>query len=143
MDMNITSGPPETELPTPDPGVLNRIEQAGANLPELSAVVADNPESLFAWAALGEAIEEAGTTVEFQVRAYSAFRIGYHRGLDSLRKNGWKGSGYVRWDHEPNRGFLRCLAGLGRMAHLIGETSEFDRCEEFLRMLDPGWPPNG
>lgn len=139
MNMDITSRPPETVLPSPDPVVLERINEAGANLPALSAIVADNPESLFAWAALGEVSEGAGATTEFGVRAYSAFRVGYHRGLDSLRKNGWRGSGYVRWEHDSNRGFLRCLSGLGRMAALIGEASEHDRCEEFLRMLDPDW----
>jgi hypothetical protein len=73
------------------------------------------------------------------VEAYAYFRIGYHRGLDFLRKNGWKGSGYVRWEHPSNRGFLRCLDGLARMAGAIGETDEEVRCAEFLRMLDPRW----
>ncbi len=142
MDVNLTpSGPPETILPTADQGMLDRIEASGDNLPALSQVVADHPESLFAWAALGDAIEGAGSGVDFAVRAYSAFRVGYHRGLDSLRKNGWRGSGYVRWRYESNRGFLRCLAGLARMSAVIGEESEHERCEEFLRMLDPTWPP--
>jgi hypothetical protein len=140
MDVNLTpTGPPETILPDVDDALLARIESCGDNLALISEVAADHPESLFAWAALGEVIERAGSTMEFAVRAYSAFRVGYHRGLDALRKNGWKGSGYVRWSHESNRGFLRCLDGLGRMAAVIGEASEHDRCEEFLRMLDPGW----
>ena len=42
------------------------------------------------------------------VYAYS--RVGYHRSLDMLRRNGWKGHGPVPWEHEPNRGFLQCLA---------------------------------
>ena len=70
------------------------------------------------------ALRRAGSDIETQVRAYAAFRIRYHRGLDSLRKNGWRGSGYVRWRHESNRGFLRCLSGLARMAAAIGEDGE-------------------
>ena len=63
------------------------------------------------------------------------------RGLDRLRANGWRGSGYVRWDHEPNRGFLRALAGLQRTAAAIREDDEAERCALFLRQLDPVWPP--
>lgn len=144
MDINLTpSGPPETVLPDADPVVDERIQAAGSHLEQLSKIVGDHPESLFAWSALGEAVEGAGSGVEWDVRAYSAFRVGYHRGLDTLRKNGWRGSGYVRWQHESNRGFLRCLSGLARMAGAIGEESEYERCEEFLRMLDPAWPPSG
>jgi hypothetical protein len=144
MDVNLTpTGPPETVLPDPEPALIERIEDAGSSLAELSAIVADHPESLLAWAALGEAVEGAGSDIETVVRAYAAFRVGYHRGLDSLRKNGWRGSGYVRWRHESNRGFLRCLSGLARMAAAIGEDAEHERCEEFLRMLDPAWPPSG
>ncbi len=144
MDVNLTpTGPPETVLPEPDHEVLEMIGASGSSLDELSSIVADHPESLFAWAALGEAIEGAGSDLEAGVRAYAAFRVGYHRGLDSLRKNGWRGSGYVRWHQESNRGFLRCLSGLARMAAVIGEDAEQERCEEFLKMLDPDWPPVG
>jgi hypothetical protein len=142
MDVNLTpTGPPETVLPEPEAGLIERIEAAGSNLAGLSSIVAEHPESLVAWAALGEAIEGIGSDFETGVRAYAAFRVGYHRGLDSLRKNGWRGSGYVRWRHESNRGFLRSLDGLSRMAALIGEGAEHERCQEFLRMLDPAWPP--
>ena len=37
---------------------------------------------------------------------YAYARVGYHRSLDLLRRNGWKGHGPVPWEHEPNRGFL-------------------------------------
>jgi hypothetical protein len=68
--------------------------------------------------------------------------VGYHRGLDRLRASGWRGSGYVRWAHPTNRGFLRSLAGLERMAAAIGERDEQERCALFLRQLDPSWPPS-
>ncbi|MET0880669.1 MAG: DUF3151 family protein, partial [Acidimicrobiales bacterium] len=76
-----------------------------------------------------------------QAFAYAAYRTGYHRGLDRLRQSGWRGSGYVRWAHEENRGFLTALAGLGRIAEAIGEDDEAERCAVFLLQLDPAWPP--
>ena len=56
------------------------------------------------------------------VEAYAYARTGYHRGLDALRRNGWKGFGPVPWSHEPNRGFLRCVIALAKAAEAIGET---------------------
>jgi hypothetical protein len=67
--------------------------------------------------------------------------VGYHRGLDRLRASGWRGSGYVRWRHPQNRGFLRALDGLRIDAEAIGEADEAERCALFLRQLDPDWPP--
>jgi hypothetical protein len=115
---------------------------AGADLAISASIVAEHPTSLAGWAALGAAHESRATSVADVVNAYAAYRVGYHRGLDALRKNGWRGSGYVRWQHSSNRGFLRCLAGLGRMAERIGEQDEYDRVNEFLRQLDPAWPPD-
>ena len=63
--------------------------------------------------------------------------MGYHRSLDLLRRNGWKGHGPVPWSHEPNRGFLRALAALSRAADSIGETAEAQRCATFLRDSSP------
>ena len=100
----------------------------------MAGIVADNPRSLFAWAALGV----CGRDI---IESYAAYRIGYHRGLDALRQSGWRGSGYVRWNHESNRGFLRCLDGLRGRADEIGETDEAERCALFLSQLEPGWPP--
>ena len=60
-------------------------------------------------------------------------------GLDALRAAGWRGSGYVRWRHEPNRGFLRSLHMLQLAAGAIGEVDEEQRCDLFLRQLDPEW----
>ncbi len=98
----------------------------------VSAVVARWPRFLDGWARLGELARD-------DVEAYACFRVGYHRGLDRLRQSGWRGSGYVRWRHETNRGFLRAVAGLGAAARAIGEADEEARCAEFLRQLDPEW----
>ena len=54
-----------------------------------------------------------------------------------LRRNGWKGHGPVPWEHEPNRGFLACLAILAQSAGTIGETDEWERCSAFLRDSSP------
>jgi len=47
----------------------------------------------------------------------------------------------VRWVHPENRGFLRALDGLRGAAAAIGERDEEERCAQFLRQLDPSWPP--
>ena len=133
------SGPPETVI-APEPAEQQAALREALAAPEgerrsaVAAVVARWPRSLSGWAALGAAGRDA-------VESYAAYRVGYHRGLDTLRANGWRGSGYVRWEHETNRGFLRCLAGLQRRADEIGEDDEADRCAQFLRQLDPVWPP--
>ena len=93
-------------------------------------VVASNPTYLDGWAWLGALGRDT-------MDSYMAYRVGYHRGLDALRGNGWKGSGYVRWSHLPNRGFLKCLDGLAKTSKLIGDNAESDRCEQFLAQLDP------
>jgi hypothetical protein len=67
------------------------------------------------------------------VAAYAFARVGYHRSLDQLRRNGWKGHGPVPWGHVPNRGFLRALAALATAAGRIGESAEEQRCTDFLR----------
>jgi hypothetical protein len=73
------------------------------------------------------------------VESYAYARVGYHRGLDALRAAGWRGSGYVRGRHDSNLGFLRSLDALRAAAEAIGETSEAERCRQFLRQLDPEW----
>jgi hypothetical protein len=107
-------------------------EPAGARRAAIAAVVADWPTFLDGWARLGDAARD-------DVEAYACYRVGYHRGLDRLRGAGWRGSGYVRWAHPTNRGFLRALAGLGRVAAAIGESEEADRCSTFLHQLEPEW----
>ena len=135
-------GPPETVLPAIDPLLHARVTDAAndARLKNAMAeVVAGNPTLLEGWAELGELAETSAHDATGHVEAYAYFRIGYHRGLDTLRKNGWKGSGYVRWEEPTNRGFLRCLSGLQRIAEAIGEQEEVTRCSEFLLQLDPDW----
>jgi len=91
------------------------------------------PASSAPWAALAEKALRDGRVIE----AYAFARTGYHRGLDALRRNGWKGSGPIPWSHLPNRGFLRSLHALGMAAEAIGETDEAQRCATFLRDSDP------
>ncbi|TML12240.1 MAG: DUF3151 family protein [Actinobacteria bacterium] len=102
--------------------------------PRTARCAARWPRFLDAWAQLGELARD-------QTEAYAAFRVGYHRGLDRLRVNGWRGTGYVRWRYQTNRGFLLALAGLQRTAAAIGEHDEAERCAQFLSQLDPTWPP--
>jgi len=133
------SGPPETVI-SPEPNeVLAALDEAlAASSAEqraaVAAVAAAAPSSLACWAALGSLGRDP-------MESYACYRVGYHRGLDRLRASGWRGSGYVRWQHPENRGFLRCLAGLARVAAVIGEVDEAERCELFCRQLDPAWPP--
>jgi hypothetical protein len=116
-------GIPETRLPV-DPAAAKLEEGVAAD-----QVAAAYPTSSLAWATLAEDAFADGRTVE----GYAYARTGYHRALDSLRKNGWRGQGPVPWEHEPNRGFLRSLAALSRAAGAIGETEEELRCAQFLR----------
>lgn len=137
-----TSGPPRTVLPDESSSVNDALRQALAapiedRRDQVARVVVSSPRSLNAWAALGSLGRD-------EIERYAAFRVGYHRGLDALRANGWRGSGYVRWADETNRGFLRCLRGLQHMAAAIGETDEAERIALFMQQLDPsGIPAEG
>jgi hypothetical protein len=73
------------------------------------------------------------------VPAYAFARTGYHRGLDSLRRAGWKGHGPVPGSHEPNRGVLRAFAALARAAEAISEDDEALRMRQLLHDSDPGF----
>ena len=125
---DLMAGPPPTPLPA-DPA---DAELAGGEAP--AAVVRRHPESPAAWAALAQQAQEAGAD---DVTVYAYARVGYHRGLDALRRAGWRGAGPVPYAHEPNRGFLRSLALLALAARAIGETDEWERCSTFLRDSSP------
>ena len=137
-DVSLTpSGIPETVLAPEPPDALAALAAALATPPDqrrdaVADVVARWPRFLDGWARLGELARD-------DVEAYAYFRVGYHRGLDRLRQSGWRGSGYVRWEHETNRGFLRALDGLRARAGAIGESDEEQRCAEFLHQLEPNW----
>ncbi|MBJ7425523.1 MAG: DUF3151 domain-containing protein [Ilumatobacteraceae bacterium] len=138
--INLTpQGPPTTVLPLEDASIRESLATAltapaHQHLAMFGEVAMRYPRSLFAWAHLGDSGRDT-------LERYAYYRIGYHRGLDTLRQNGWRGSGYVRWDQPSNQGFLRCLHGLQQMAALIGETDEAERCIIFLLQLDPSGVP--
>jgi hypothetical protein len=119
---DVTVGPAATRLPA-DPAA--DALRSGTDPAEVAARF---PASSAAWAALAERAFGHGEVVT----AYAYARTGYHRGLDQLRRAGWRGVGPVPWEHEPNRGFLRSLYLLARAAEAIGETGEADRCSQFL-----------
>jgi hypothetical protein len=127
---------PTRDLLGPDPILLPADSEAEAALlaeENPGIVAAAHPSASVAWAALAEdALAE-----DRAITAYAYARTGYHRGLDKLRRNGWKGFGPVPFAHEPNQGFLRCVAALARAADAIGETDEYGRCLDLLDDCDP------
>jgi DNA-binding transcriptional LysR family regulator len=139
--VQFTSGSPDTVLDPLDAAVATALERA-ESLPleqrrlAVAVVAAADPRCLPAWADLAELATDP-------VEKYAYARVGYHRGLDALRAAGWRGSGYVRWRDEPNRGFLRSLDALRQAAQTIGEVDEEQRCDLFLRQLDPEWGSRG
>jgi hypothetical protein len=125
---DLLGGPPPTLLPDEqEPRLLLEARVAPED------VAARFPTHSAAWAALADGAFERGALVE----SYAYARVGYHRGLDALRRNGWKGHGPVPWEHPPNQGFLRALFALGRAAEAIGETDEAVRVRAFLDDSDP------
>lgn len=131
-DNLLADAAPPTLLPE-DPAVaeladLNRETYKD----EFLRVVQRHPESSLVWALLAEGALQANT-LGSDIAAYAYARTGYHRGLDLLRRSGWKGSGPIPWEHQPNRGFLRALWALAEAAGRIGDTAEHDRCTQFLR----------
>ena len=125
---NLLGGPNPTLLPIGD---LAQAALAAGGDPR--TVVAQYPTSSLAWAMLSDQAWDQGDVIG----SYAFARVGYHRGLDSLRKNGWKGYGPVPWSHEPNQGFLRCLQNLGRAAGEINEGEEQVRIADFIIECDP------
>jgi hypothetical protein len=120
---NLLGEPPATRLPDNDEARL--ALESGT---DPAAVAARFPDYSAAWAALAERALADGDPVA----GYAYARTGYHRGLDQLRRAGWKGFGPVPWEHEPNQGFLRALAALAIAAQTIGEDDEAERCQVFL-----------
>lgn len=151
------------DLLAPPPVKLPEDPAAGSDLDSAQAII-DHPESPLAWAhraelklrKVQELLDPAGrqgsgnpgedadadaAVTEAKLDAYAAARTGYHRGLDRLRGNGWKGWGPVPFDHEPNRGVLRAIAALAKAAELIGENAEAQRCSDLLKDADPQEAP--
>jgi hypothetical protein len=137
--IQFSAGIPTTVLP-PAPDAERAALAAALERPEderraaVAEVVAGAPRFLEGWATLGDLGRDP-------IERYAAYRVGYHRGLDTLRASGWRGNGYVRWAEPTNRGFLRSLRGLGEIAEAIGELDEAERCRTFLLQLDPSGVP--
>jgi Protein of unknown function (DUF3151) len=128
MHENLLGGPSATYLPANDDA---RAALAAASDP--AEVAGRFPSYSAAWAALaGRALGDGEP-----VTAYAFARTGYHRGLDQLRRAGWRGFGPVPWDHEPNQGFLRSLHLLALAATAIGEDDEAARCRDLLGEASP------
>lgn len=125
---NLLPEPPPVQLPA-----LPEVTRLAAEGADPAAVAAQFPAASLAWAVLAEQALAVGRPVE----AYAYARTGYHRGLDALRRCGWKGHGRVPWSHEPNHGFLRCVAALALAATAIAELDEAQRCTDLLRECDP------
>jgi hypothetical protein len=125
---DLLGGPPPTLLP--DESEPRTLLEGGTPAAE---VAAQFPTHSAAWAALAFEAYDRGSVIE----SYAYARVGYHRGLDALRRNGWKGFGPVPWSHEGNRGFLRAVTLLARAAGAIGEDAEQERCAQLLRDCDP------
>ncbi|MER5867882.1 DUF3151 domain-containing protein [Kitasatospora sp. NPDC002040] len=125
IHQNLLGGPEPTRLPE-DEQPYRMLGEESASPTQVAAAF---PTFSLAWAMLADDAYDAGRVVE----SYAYARTGYHRGLDSLRRAGWKGHGPVPWDHRGNRGFLRCLAALARAAEEIKETEEAERCWTFLK----------
>jgi hypothetical protein len=125
---DLLGGPPPTLL-TDTPAARDALARGD----DPAQVAAAFPAYAGAWAELADRAFAAGSVIE----SYAYARTGYHRGLDALRRAGWKGHGPVPWSHVPNRPFLRCLYALGRAAKAIGEADEAARCMQFLNDSDP------
>lgn len=130
LHANLLGGPAPTLLPAEPELTVTRALDAGTSATDLAAA---HPATSLPWAVLAEHSLTASRWIE----GYAYARTGYHRGLDSLRRSGWKGHGPVPWEHVPNRGFLRALHALGRAAAAIGEQDEAARCATFLDDCDP------
>jgi hypothetical protein len=125
---NLLPGPDPTLLPVEGPDAVARAALSGGA--SARAAVPSAPAASLLWALLAE---EALAEPSEPVAAYAYARTGYHRGLDALRRAGWRGQGPIPASHQPNQGFLRALLALSDAAAAIGEQDEADRCRQFLR----------
>jgi hypothetical protein len=135
----VEAGPPPVRLPADAPEALAALDQALAGSepgPALREVAARWPGNVEVWARLSDLALRAGQTVE----AYAFARTGYHRGLDLLRRNGWRGMGPVPWAHQPNQAVLRAIQALGLASAALGDRAEADRCRQLLLECDPTQP---
>lgn len=124
-------GIPETRLP--DDFVDVEVSQLISDGDDPVDIARRHPDSPLAWASCAqEALADGDDVV-----AYAFARTGYHRGLDALRRAGWRGQGPIPASHAPNRGFLRALAMLGEASRRIGDDAEAERIQDFLREADP------
>ncbi|MEY8210431.1 DUF3151 domain-containing protein [Corynebacterium sp. MNWGS58] len=150
MEMKDMLAPEPIKLPA-DPAQEQDLQAAetALNFPEsplvwafraeetLKMVSENEAESVSSlWAS--QATAEGLSRNEAKLIAYSCARTGYHRGLDCLRANGWKGWGPVPFSHEPNQGVLRAIAALALASQAIGDDDEYDRCRQMLSDADPG-----
>lgn len=124
MKMKDMMAPPPVHLPE-DPA-------HGKDLLARETALA-HPDSPSVWAARAARELQDGDTLI----AYAYARTGYHRSLDRLRANGWKGWGPVPASHEPNQGVLRAIAMLALASKAIGDDPEYDRCRQMLSDADP------
>jgi hypothetical protein len=141
VDLSAQMAPPTTLLPPEPPEAVTALQAAlatGADgsperLAALREVARRWPASVAAWATLAESALALGQDVE----AYAFARTAYHRGLDHLRANGWRGTGLVPASHAPNLGVLRALRALMLASERLGETAEVERLRTFLLNSDP------
>lgn len=130
MERKDMLAPPPVRLPA-DPATADGSD------PTTATAAFAHPDSPLVWATRAEEALRTAATDDEKLQAYAYARTGYHRSLDRLRGNGWKGWGPVPWSHEPNQGVLRAIAALARAARLIGEDAEYDRCRQMLSDADP------
>ena len=141
VDLSAQMAPPNTMLPPEPLEVVAALDAAlatgQAGTPERQAALRDVarrwPASIVAWAALAETALALGQDVE----AYAFARTAYHRSLDRLRANGWRGTGLVPGSHAPNLGVLRALRALMLASDRLGEADEVTRLRTFLLDSDP------
>jgi hypothetical protein len=128
----------ETVLPAPPEAAQEALTEAlgrsdgDERRAAVGRVVAEFPSYVAGWSELSLLGREP-------IERYAYARVGYHRGLDALRANGWGGRGFVRWSQTTNRPLLACLAHLRAAADEIGEDAEVERLTSFLHELDPDW----